>query len=119
MFTTMTDRSALIKEIAQIGANYCEYKREIQKYPWDCENELYLLTKTDVLSVFSRFLSGELSSDDLENWANFLECRDDLGFEAKYEDELSEIVFLIANPDINYSIDVELIHRLKDKVWAM
>ena len=119
MFTSMIDRSTLIKEIAQIGTNYCKYKKEILKYPWDCENELYLLTKADVLSVFSRFLSGELTSDDFESWANFLEYRDDLGFEVEHENELSEIVFLLANPVINYSIDAELIHRLKDKVWAM
>ena len=115
----MIDRSALIKEIAQLGSNFCEYKREIQKYPWDCDVELYFLTKIDLLSIFTRFKSGELLNDDIENWANFLECRDDLGYEAEHEDDLREMVFLLANPEINYTIGLELISRLKDQILAM
>lgn len=115
----MIDRSALIKEIAQLGSNFCECKSEIQKYPWDCDVELYFLNKADLLSIFSRFKSGELLNDDIENWANFLECRDDLGYEAEHEDDLREIVFLLANPEINYTIDLELINRLIDQISAM
>ncbi|WP_286235654.1 hypothetical protein [Thalassotalea sediminis] len=119
MFTFMTDRSELIKGIAQIGANYSDYKKEIQEYPWDCDSELYFLTKQDLLSVFSRFESGELDSDAIENWANFLECRDDLGYESDYEDELRDMIFLLANPVINYSIDVKLINELAEKIRAL
>ena len=119
MFTSMTDRSVLIKEIAQLGANYIDYKKEIQEFPWDCDDELYFLTKADLLSVFSRFLSGELNSEELEKWADFLECRDDLGYELEFEDELREIIFLLANPIINYKIDDKLIKELTDKVREM
>jgi hypothetical protein len=119
MFTYMTDRSELIKGIAQIGANYSDYKMEIQKYPWDCDSELYFLTKEDLLSVFSRFQSGELDSVTIEKWANFLECRDDLGYQIEHEDDLREIIFLLANPVINYSIDAKLVTELTEEIRAL
>ncbi len=119
MFTSMTDRSELIKGIAQIGANYIDYKNKIQQYPWDCHSELYFLTKQDLISVFRRFLSGELDSTAIDDWANFLECRDDLGYQFEYEDELKEMIFLLANSEINSSIDNNLITRLLKQVQAL
>ena len=118
MFTVMKTRSALIKEIAQYGLEYHQSKLDIQEYPWDCESELYLLTKADVLSVFNRFLFNELTSEQLFHWATFLECRDDFGYEAKDENLLSEIIFLLGNPEINYPINEELITELQDRVWS-
>ena len=110
---TMKEREELIREIAQYGPEYEESKKAIQKYPWDCDEELYYLTRKDVSNIFERYLVGELESDDLVNWANFLEIRDDLGFESSAEKILDRIIFWLANPEINFDINTELVKNLK------
>jgi hypothetical protein len=69
------------------------------------------MRKSDFVSIVQRFLDGVLSTDDLENWANAIESRDDIGFE---NNELSEFIFDLANPVINGEITKELVIKMID-----
>ncbi|TRX57521.1 hypothetical protein FNN08_05840 [Thalassomonas sp. M1454] len=44
--------------------------------------------------VLTKYLSDVISADDLEEWANFIECRDDLEFTA-----IEGFVYALANPE--------------------
>jgi len=112
----MKIRSKLIKEIAQYGPSYNQAKIDIQKYPLDSDQDLYLLTREDVIDIFERYVDGKLTSDQIVDWANFLEGREDCGYEPSAENLLNEIIFLLANPDINYPVNAELINRLKSNL---
>jgi hypothetical protein len=109
----MRDRAKLISEIARYESDVSDAKKEIQKYPWDCEEELYILTKSDVISVFERYLSDSITAEELEKWANFLECREDLGYEKGSEEFIDRVIFLLGNTEINYPITKSLIAELK------
>lgn len=67
--------------------------------------------------MFERYLSKEISDDELIGWASFLECRDDLGYEKEAENILDKVLFWIANPEINFPISLELIENLRKKIW--
>jgi hypothetical protein len=114
----MKSRFELIREIAQFRKDIRKAKAEIQKYPWDCDEELYVLKRSDVLKVFERYLSGEISEDELIGWASFLECRDDLGYEKGWEDILDKVIFWIGNPEINFPVNVELVEKLRKQISA-
>jgi len=53
--------------------------RDLSAYGWDAPGPLVVLDSIHVSSVLNRFIAGGLSSAQVEEWANFIECRDDIG----------------------------------------
>jgi hypothetical protein len=51
-----------------------------------------------------RYLNGELSAKQLQDWAECLERRDDVAFDSGVADLLDDIQFRLANPEINGGI---------------
>jgi hypothetical protein len=113
----MRERAELIAEIAKYESDISAAKNAIQEYPWDCDIELYILTRADILNVFERHLSEAITNEELRNWASFLECREDLGYEKGSEEVIDKVIFWLGNPEINYPINKELVTKLKNQVW--
>src|SRR5919204_27436 len=67
----------------------------LQRYPWDCD-ELVTLTPEHISRVLRRFLAGELTARDVEQWAAAVECRDDVAM----SELVKEVVFDLANPSL-------------------
>jgi len=114
----MIERAELIREIARYEADVSSAMSKIQKYPWDCDSDLYTLTRVDVLKVLERYLGDEISSEELQGWASFLECREDIGYQVDAQEILDKVIFWLANPEINYTINKELVKNLKNQVWS-
>ncbi|MFJ5536654.1 hypothetical protein [Vreelandella titanicae] len=70
----------------------------LKVYSWDYDGEPLVLTASHVSSVLKRFLSDELSSEDLEGWANLIECREDIEFEEDSYNEIDNVINCLANP---------------------
>jgi hypothetical protein len=77
-----------------------ELKFSLAKFSWDSEEDLVILKRKHLLIMLYRFLRGELSSLDLEDWAEAIECREDIAFEEPYQKLIGEIIFKLANPKI-------------------
>ena len=81
-------------------------KSDLAKIGFDSESELVTITKNTIANILNRVIDKEISYDLLEEWANLIECREDIG----YEDEiLQEIIFELANPCLYGEIDEEKI----------
>ena len=76
----------------------------LSQYPWDSEVELVLLSRTHIVSVLERFISGSLSAAEVEGWANAIEGRDDIGFETKSRELLKEAIQELANPALTHEL---------------
>ena len=109
-------RKQALESLVLLNVPVEEAVAALQAYPWDCEQELVVLTPTHMLSVFNRFLSGELSPEDLHRWAESLESRDDLGLQAADQEVLQSMLFCLTTPEINEPISPELIVRLRDEL---
>jgi hypothetical protein len=105
----MRNRIEILKDLICLKGNITDLKNELAQFPWDVEEPLIQITKIDFKSVLTRSLSNEISFDILEDWADLIECRDDLSFE---NDELQEIIFELANPIINGFITKERIAQI-------
>jgi hypothetical protein len=95
------DRVEALKQIVRFGD-----KREIAysalaSFPFDSEVELVKVTKEDLANVLNKFLLNEITADDLELWANFIECRDDLNYA-----EIEDYIYALANPVLVGEIDM-------------
>jgi hypothetical protein len=65
-------------------------------FGWDSDEELIALEPAHALSVLSRFLASELSATEVEDWANAIECREDIGL--TQEAPITDALFELANP---------------------
>ena len=70
---------------------------QLNSFNWDSDSELVILEKHHIANVLQRYLDSELSESDVENWANALESRKDIGYETNLAETLDEAIFELAN----------------------
>jgi hypothetical protein len=71
--------------------------RDLHRISWESETELVVLQGSQIQAVLERYISGDLSSRAVEDWANAIETREDVGFTTS---DLKDIIFELANPEI-------------------
>ncbi|HTM56534.1 MAG TPA: hypothetical protein VL175_21055 [Pirellulales bacterium] len=106
----MTERLRIeaLSSLLMFDRSLDQIRGRLMEFPWDSNCELVVLATTHVQSVLRRYVAHELTSLDLENWANAVESREDIGFEAGKEELLKRIIFELANPVLNVAITPEL-----------
>jgi hypothetical protein len=73
--------------------------KELRLIDWD-DTESVVLTTNHIAKVLKRLSKGEISKEELTEWAELIECREDIIYDAKNEEQIKEIIFKIANPDL-------------------
>jgi hypothetical protein len=69
----------------------------LREYGWDSEAALFAVTREHVLAMLQRYLSGDLTAEQLTDWADLLECREDLAYESQSSERLQQAIFELAN----------------------
>lgn len=87
--------------------------RELEAYGWDSAQDVAILEGEDILKLLRRYLSGELTGEQVVDWADFLECREDIGFLEGQKQVCSHAIFLLANPNINGNVTPELAKKIQ------
>ena len=85
----------------------------LRAYGWGASGELVVLTAVDAIRLLERFLRGELTARQVEHWAELLEMRDDVAYEERWSNELRQLLFVLANPEVNETITPSLAIRLR------
>jgi hypothetical protein len=94
----MDKRTSFIKSLIGMNKPISEIKKDIA-----------ILTKNDLINVMNFYINNKITASDFMEWANLIEGREDIDYETEYKDEINNIVYQIANPDINGEITVSLI----------
>ena len=84
----------------------------LSKFDWDYEEQPLIISASQVQDILQRFLDGEFSAKELEEWANIIECREDLEFEEKKHREIENIIYCLANPSLQGEINPTLCKNL-------
>ncbi|EAZ90215.1 hypothetical protein [Crocosphaera chwakensis] len=79
----------------------------LNRLSWDSEEVLIKLKKEHILHVLQRYLQGQLSITDVENWANAIEGREDIESEENAQGIIDEILFDLANPLLSQPLSPE------------
>jgi hypothetical protein len=95
------ERAELVTRLVQEGPLSEADMHQLLSFGWDSDESLVVLTRVDATAILRRHLDGELSADDVVRWANQVEARDDVDFEAAYEQALRDLIFELANPDLH------------------
>ena len=104
----MRNRKDILTDLICFNGNLTELQSELSQYSWDVEEPILIIGKSDFSNVIKKCVDGKITFGELENWANAIECRDDLDFEVE---EIQEIIFELASPEINGEITKQ---RLKE-----
>lgn len=113
----MRSRESLLAEIVENPLPDPSVLSELKEYPWDCDRELVTITKTHICTVLAAFREKRLTAKQVQDWANRIEGRDDIGYELGFEGAVNEAIFWLANPYIKYPID-EKIHERIDNLFS-
>ena len=73
---------------------------ELTKFNWDSKEDLVLLKKEQIVKVLIKFLNEEIGHFEVQAWAEAIECREDIGFEIFDKKLIKQIIFDLANPDL-------------------
>jgi hypothetical protein len=109
----MRSRIVILKDLVFYQGNIKIIEKELLQYPWDIENPLIKIVKNDLAFVLKKCFNNEISFEDITNWANAIECREDLDFE---NEELQEIIFELANPEINGVLTKERLSEIIEEL---
>jgi len=109
----MKSRTDLLTSLLSYDAPVEQIAGELKKFPWDAETALVTLTRDNIIRVLERYLREELEASQVEEWANAIEAREDIAFEAGYKEALQEAIYQLANPLLTESLTKESVRQIK------
>jgi hypothetical protein len=112
----MKTRGEILRQLAEFREPSEPLLDELRKFGWDSETEHFVMTQRHVHSILKRYLGGELTAEQVTFWAETFESRDDVAFGESEDGNLKEIVFRLANPEINDSITPDLAAQLMNEL---
>jgi hypothetical protein len=104
-----SSRHSTLEELIELRQPLAAVCSRLAEYPWDSEEELVTLLPEHVVGVLARFAASEISAEEVESWANAIECREDV---ALANEHVAQAVFQLANPLITEPIALASAARL-------
>ena len=74
------------------------------------------MTIDHIQSVLERYVRGGLSAAEVEDWADLIECRDDISYEEHRMETIKELIFELANPVLSGRLNVLMAQSLLDRL---
>ncbi|WP_162579838.1 hypothetical protein [Variovorax sp. PBS-H4] len=98
-------RLSLVHDLLEMTAPLAKIVRELSTMTWDYEGEGIEMTTGHLAGALQRYLRDEVSTAEIELWANQIEGRDDVRFEACSESVIEEVLHELANPLLTQPFD--------------
>ncbi|MDR0780003.1 MAG: hypothetical protein LBF16_04820 [Pseudomonadales bacterium] len=74
---------------------------------WSFAGKPVTMKQEHIKRVLLRYIQGHLTAEDIENWANLIEGREDIDFEPDHEEVIGECVHELANPSLTHELSVQ------------
>lgn len=103
------DRTHTLQKLIRLDGDVEALNNELKLFSWDANEPLVVLTINDLKNVLTKYLGGYITMDELERWANLIECREDIDYDNSFEDKLKAIINKLANPEINGRSNIDTI----------
>lgn len=113
----MNRRAEILEELVRFDRPTEPLMRELSSLGWDWNGEpLLTLQKAHLLRIIDRFLAGDITAEQLQQWAENLEVREDVAFDQEEEELLDDVFFRIATPFINEPLTRESVQEMRDEL---
>ncbi|MDN3505823.1 MAG: hypothetical protein P0S96_01170 [Simkaniaceae bacterium] len=90
-------RKDLIESLINFTAPIQSTLDKLSQYSWD-SNEYEVLKSFHIRTALMKYLSLQLSEQEIEDWANAIESREDIEFSSERTDLIENIIYELANP---------------------
>ena len=105
MTSSEMDRLVVVRELLELSKPLKIIVAQLAVMDWDYEGDGVDLTRKHFATTLQRYLRDELSTSDIEFWANQIEGREDVQFEAGFEQDIKDILYELANPALTQPLD--------------
>ena len=96
------DEIGILLDLVHFKNNIDTLKNMLSQIGFDSETELVSMSRDDIVEILQRSLDKKISFLELEEWANLIECCEDIGFE---DEKTQEMIFKLANPYLYGKLD--------------
>lgn len=112
----VADRQSVLNDLINFKKELSFLRTKLLEFEWDSENELVVIRFMHLENVLTRYLNGELKQDEVNEWANLIEMREDIGLDPRNEDLLKDLIFELANPELTTELTVDRARELLEKL---
>jgi hypothetical protein len=102
-------RKQILHRLIQLDGDLETIQKELKSFAWDANEYIIVVTMNDLKAVLTQYLEGKKTIDELERWADLIECREDIDFEDSQENKIKTIVHHLANPELNGKVSVDIV----------
>lgn len=95
------ERSELLDKLIKFSAPLAEIKLRLYELVWDFDGQPLELGSYHLIGVLRRYLSDELNCEEVTEWANIIEMRDDI----EIGNNIGEFMHELANPNLEGHLD--------------
>lgn len=119
MVSKTKDRLSLVRDLLACTDTVQEIAAQLAEMGWDYDGDGVALTGAHLVAILRRFEAGLLSGEEVETWANLVEGRDDVEFEQEHSEEIEDVLYELANPELTQTLDKARAKMLIEKVsWT-
>lgn len=112
-------RSQLLESLLACDGNLEKILLALNELEWDSEESLIILNRQHIIAILNRYLNTEISSVDIENWANAIECREDISYEENFKTAIDRIIQELANPLLYQPLSNDIAREWRDRFVAL
>lgn len=105
MISNDANRLAAIGELLMLEKSLEEIAAQLKALEWDFIGDGVELQREHLRAVLHRFLESEISAQEVEQWANLIEGREDICFEVGSEEQIEPVLYELANPELTQALD--------------
>ena len=95
-------KTSILLDLVHFKNDIDTLKNMLSQIGFDSETELVSMSRDNIVEILQRSLDKKISFLELEEWANLIECREDIGFE---DEKTQEMIFKLANPYLYGKLD--------------
>ena len=111
--TSARNRISVLRALIAYERPEGSWREQLKALSWDVDQPSVTLDRADVIGILDRYLADQLSATQVQEWADLLECREDVAYSKVYEAALSAAIFRLANPELEGQLSVEVASSLK------
>lgn len=93
------DRRSILSAIIRLEPRLRDLEASLADLTWDAE-PVVTLTRSDIAVILDRYSRGDVDAVTVGEWANIVECREDIQFEPGHEEVILQAIYELANPEL-------------------
>jgi hypothetical protein len=97
-------RSNILSSLIERRAPLDQLEESLNRFDFDSE-PLITLKATHVRSILEDYLAGKVTAEYVERWADLIEVRDDIEYDAGHQVDIKRYIHDLANPVLSGPLD--------------